>query len=147
MLRDWVDRGAPCEGLDVEPWSVRHADVLPKEYLPLVDRHCPRLTCTPDGFARDAEGRLVHVEVKTTWKRHDERHDRGLWWGYRLQVLAGMTVTAAHAGVCVVGLGYASDDDGQLAVHAVEGDADEVEQIRWACVEGWKRVEAMKGRG
>lgn len=143
VLADWIDKG--CPGADVTPWSVQHADELPKEYLPLVDRYCPRLTCTPDGFARDSEGRLVHVEIKTTWMRSDEKHMTGeLWWAYRLQVLGGIAVTAAHSGVCVVGLGYASDDDGELAVFPVERDAEEIARIRGACVEGWKRVEAMR---
>lgn len=145
VLRDWTDKG--CPGADVTPWSVKHADELPKEYLPLVDRYCPRLTCTPDAFARDSEDRLVHGEVKCTWRRDDERHMTGdLWWAYRLQVLGGIAVTAAHSGVCVVGLGYASDDDGSLCVFPVERDAEEIARIRDACAEGWKRVEAMKAR-
>ena len=118
VLRAWADAG--CPGSIVEPWSVRHADEIPREYLPLVDRHCPRLVCTPDGYARDDGGRLVHVEVKTTWKRHDARHTAPfLWWGYELQVQAGIAATGAHSGVCVVGLGYASGDDGDLAGRAV----------------------------
>lgn len=143
VLRAWVDAG--CIGTECQPWTVQHADVIPREYLPLVDRHCPRLTCTPDGFAFDAADRLCHVEIKTTWRKHDERHDGAIWWCYRLQVLAGMAVTAAHSGALVIGLGYASDNDGQLAVYPVERDEDEIGRIRAACVEGWKRVEALKG--
>jgi hypothetical protein len=56
-----------------------------------------------------------------------------------------MAVTAAYSGALVIGLGYASGDDGQLAVYPVERDGDEIGRIRAACVEGWKRVEALKG--
>lgn len=143
VLREWVSRA--CIGTRVEPWTVQHADVIPREYLPLVDRYCPRLSCTPDAFGRDDADRLCHVELKTTWKKHDARHDSALWWGYRLQVQAGMAVTAASSGALVVGLGYASGDDGQLAVYEVERDEEEIGRIRAACVEGWRRVEALKG--
>ena len=143
VLRVWADGG--CPGSSVVPWSVRHADEIPREYLPLVDRHCPRLVCTPDGYARDDDGQLVHVEVKTTWRRRDERHTGPhLWWGYELQVQAGIAATGAHSGVCVVGLGYASDDDGDLAVHAVARDEEAIAAIRAACIDGWSRVERLR---
>lgn len=136
LLARWVDDG--CPGTDVEPWTVRHSDDVPREWLPLVDRYEPRLLCTPDAWGRRGES-LVAVEIKTTWERHYPRP-----WSHALQVQGEMAVMGAASGVIVAGPGWANGHRDAIEVWAIERDEALQAEIRAACRLGWQRVEEMK---
>lgn len=120
--------------------SVTHADAAPRSFWPLVDRHCPRLTCTPDGWARDRFGSDVIVEAKCTTAPIAAPH-----WYWMTQVQAQLAVSACEWGVLVIGDTWAAEwkEPGPVHAHVVERDEVAIAEIRSAVVDGWRRVEAL----
>lgn len=121
--------------------TIAHADAAPRSFWPLVDRHCPRLTCTPDGWARDLFGEDVIVEAKCTTAPLAEPH-----WYWTVQVQAQLAVTSCAWGALVIGDEWAADwkQPGRVHAHAVERDEAVIAEIRGAVVEGWRLVEARR---
>lgn len=121
--------------------TITHADAAPRAFWPLVDRHCPRLTCTPDAWARDLFGADVIVEAKCTTHELDEPH-----WYWTVQVQAQLAVSACEWGALVVGDEWAADwkQPGRVHAHQVERDEAVIAEIRGAVVDGWQRVEALR---
>jgi hypothetical protein len=146
-----ADKGNAVEELIVAAWNedplpgwpqVTHASVAPREWMPLVDRHCPGLSATPDAWCRVA-GELCNVQVKSTVR--PDAH-LGPWW-HRLQVQAEMAVTGSSVSILLYGRGWAGwSDSMRRAPEAVvvERDDDEIERIRDAVRIGWQRVAEMK---
>ena len=135
LLRAW--NADPCSGYP----AASHASSIPREWLPLVDRHCPRLSCTPDAWCRRS-GELVNVQIKT-----DVGGGKRMitpWW--RSQVQAEMAVTGSARSVLLYGGGWACDwmDRRERPVAwVVERDEVEIERIRSAVIVGWNRVEQI----
>ncbi len=121
--------------------SVTHADAAPRSFWPLVDRHCPRLSCTPDGWCRDVAGCDVLLEAKCTTSPLAAPH-----WYWTIQVQAGLAVSSCEWGVIVIGDEWAADwkQPGRVHAHVVERDEALIAEIRGAVVEGWQRVEALR---
>lgn len=122
--------------------SVTHADAAPKSWFPLVDRHCPSLAVTPDGWAIDIFGDDVGLEVKTTV----EPIGHTPWW-WLAQVQAQNAVGSYAWSVIVVGEGWAHWQAHRRQpprAIRVEPDPHYIERIRAACRDGWARVEEMR---
>jgi hypothetical protein len=140
VLRAWWESPAhlwPRAMLD----TYAHADAAPRSWWPLVDRHCPRLTCTPDGWARSVLGEDVLLEVKTTASACD-----AVRWYWRLQVQAQLAVTACDFAVLVLGEFWAAEwrDPGPVRAWVIERDEDDIARVRAWVEEGWQRVEALR---
>jgi len=144
VLDAWIRMGCPGVPL-LDPSTVRHASEWPEEWMPLRDARCHRLTATPDAWMRDRLGALVEVSVKTTFEPY---RDGGLLWNYERQSQAACAVTCAEYGVVLTGLGYARPDEnerGGIVVDVVERDEATIAELREMVIEGWRRVEALKG--
>lgn len=121
---------------------LHHATSVPREWLPLVDRHCPRLSATPDAWCRE-NGRLVNVQVKTDMA--GTKTGVPLWWWWQVQ--AEMAVTGSESTILLYGPGWASyreSDKREPVFFRVERDEAAIGQIRQWVIQGWKRVEEMK---
>lgn len=123
--------------------TVAHADSVPREWLPLVDRHCPRLIATPDAWARDVMGDLVDVQLKCSVAERTE-----LPWYYRAQIVAETAVMNARWGLCVLGERWAAGwgSDGPLRAWPVGRDEALIATIRADAIECWARVEELRDR-
>lgn len=129
------------------PGTLALASAAPREWYPLVDRHCPALTCTPDAWMRDALDGLVKVEAKCT-----TRETREARWSWRVQVQAQLAVSGADSGVIVCGDGWAASwrsenaegPSGPIRSWPVLRDDAEIARIRAAVSEGWAIVERLK---
>lgn len=126
------------------PESIQHADDAPLEWYPLVDRHCPALTCTPDAWCRDVLGQLVGIELKCS---ATERRQLPWWW--RDQKMAQLAVTGEAYGLLVCGEFWAAwhGNDGTIRAWPVERDEDAIAEVREACTTGWEMVEELKSAG
>lgn len=122
--------------------AATHADAVPREWLPLIDRHCPRLSCTPDAWLRQS-GELINLQIKTDV--HGGKLAVTPWWA--TQVQAEMAVTGAARSVLLYGGGWACDWAERKeppVAWVVERDEAAIERIRSAVVAGWERVEQIK---
>lgn len=140
VLATW-ERNTACP-VRAQLASVTHESVAPRSWFPLVDRHCPRLTATPDGWAGDVFGDDVGLEVKTTM----EPIGKLPWW-WLTQVHAQNAVGAYEWSAIIIGEGWAHyQQTRRLPPRAVrvERDLTQIERIRAACRDGWARVEEMR---
>lgn len=126
----------------IDPESVTHASVLPIELTPLVDRECPRLAVSPDGWCRDVLGELVLVEAKcgNAWRD-------ALPWYWRAQIMAQLAATGVGMGVLVLGQQWSRSMEARGPIQAwpVERVESEIEEIRAAVRAGWLLVQKAKG--
>lgn len=146
-----ADRGNDAEPKVVQEWNagargswptIVHASSVPREWLPLIDRHQPRLSCTPDAWCRVA-GELVNVQIKTDQNAKRVAPDREWVW----QVQTECAVTGSGGTLLVYGPGWASwnvHDRRPLTAWVIERDDAMIARIRTAAAEGWARVEAMR---
>lgn len=145
-----ASRGQKAERLVLAAWNakadgivnVTHESVAPRSWFPLVDRHCPRLTATPDGWAHDVFGDEVGLEVKTTV----ESIGKTPWW-WLTQVHGQNAVGAYERSLIVIGEGWAHWQTGRRGTPyavSVPRDEEQIERIRAACRDGWARVEEMR---
>jgi hypothetical protein len=140
LIQQWNER--PLRGL---PAPVVPAGVMPREFLPLLDRVERRLSCTPDGWARHF-GDLVLVEVKTDQK--SQRQGMGepsREWAWQVQ--SQLAVTGASLGMVLYGPGWAGWGEakrGPIEAFVVERDDGVIARIREAAAEGWRRVEVLR---
>jgi hypothetical protein len=146
-----ADRGSAAETQVVESWNagargtwpaIQHASAVPREWLPLVDRHAPHLSCTPDAWCRIG-GELINVQIKTDVRGGRQHPDREWCW----QVQAECAVTGAGGSILLYAPGWASwrqSDRGALVGWVVERDDAIIERIREATTVGWQRVETLK---
>lgn len=122
--------------------KAHHAGSVPKGWLPLVDRYCPRLSCTPDAWTHYC-GALLNVQIKTDV--HGGKLAVTPWW--QTQVQAEMAVTASEGALLVYGggwAGYREDQRQEPRAWLVERDEERIETIRKAVRLGWERVEELK---
>jgi hypothetical protein len=121
--------------------SITHSDAAPRSFWPLVDRYCPRLSCTPDAWGRDITGADVLIEAKCTTEPLPSPH-----WYWTIQVQAQLAVTACEWGAVVIGDGWAAHwkQPGDVHAHVVERDEVVIAEIRSAVTDGWQRVEALR---
>lgn len=135
--RQWY---GPHERLLV-PSSLGLARHAPKRWYPLVDRHCPRLTDTPDSWICDALDGLHVVQAKCS---ATEKRDLPWWWA--LQVQGEIAVQAADGGLLVCGEFWSAwhGNDGPVRSWPVERNDNEIARIRAAVSEGWAIVERLK---
>lgn len=128
----------------VRPESIRHADTVPREWFPLVDRHCTRIAVTPDAWARSAraDGGLVAIELKCTYRGGT----LALPWHYRVQLQAEIAAMDAVGGILVVGDGWIDDrePDGPVRAFPVAPDARTIDLSRTVAIEAWSLVEALR---
>lgn len=131
----------PKEAQLVDPKKMRHAQTFPREWFPLVDRHCHRLAITPDAVARDHRGDLVAIELKTTFKPCASAS-----WHYLAQLEAEMAAMGAARGIVVVGDQWVADDvpDGPVRDFARRPDPVFTGLIRRTCIEAWGVVECLR---
>lgn len=132
----------------VDPKTIRHADTVPQEWFPLVDRRGVPLAVTPDAWARAASDRsLVAIEIKCTFKPLTEI---AAPWHYRMQLQAEMAVMNAAGGILVVGERWVdhrdseSEPDGPIRAFAVAPDPATVALIRTVATEAWALVEELQ---
>lgn len=123
------------------PASIRHVSAIPEEWLPLVDRHCPRLAVSIDGWARDVFGTLIDVSAKCSVNEKPT-----LPWYNALQSQGVISATSAPYGVVVLGeqWGAGWKADGPIRAWFVDRDDDEIARIHAAVEEGWARVDALR---
>jgi hypothetical protein len=129
------------EGDAIDPESVTHASVLPIELTPLVDRECPRLAVSPDGWCRDVLGELVLVEAKCGNAWRDE-----LPWYWEHQIQAQLAATGVSMGVLVLGQQWSRSMEARGPIQAwpVERNERVVAEIREAVRAGWLLVERAR---
>ena len=134
QLRRGIVRG-------IDPESVRHADSMPSEWLPIIDRHQPRLACTPDAWGRDALGILHALELKCSVTERTE-----LPWYWSLQVQGEMACMGADGGYVICGEHWAAHhgQDGPIRVWEVERDEKTIARARQLCADFWEAVEFVK---
>lgn len=126
--------------------DVRYApDYLPREILPLVDRHCPALSCTPDAWGRDPFGSLVDIQVKASVAPGTP--DPRPW--YAVQVQAEMAVTGAEWGLLVTAWSWAAhwERDGEITHEVVERDERLIAEIRETAEESMAWVRKLRDGG
>jgi hypothetical protein len=127
------------------------ASSVPQEWLPLVDRECPTLSCTPDGWCRDWLGELVAIEIKCTRDFPGSFPDRPLWY-WHAQALAECAVTGASSALIVCGPGWAIDrtklktpmDYAAPRVWAIRRDDAAIGRIRAAVVKVGEIISKVK---
>jgi hypothetical protein len=134
QLRRGIVRG-------IDPESVRHADSMPSEWLPIIDRHQPRLACTPDAWGRDSFGILHALELKCSVTERTE-----LPWYWALQVQGEMACMGADGGYVVCGEYWAAHhgQDGPIRVWEVERDEETIARARQLCADFWEAVEFVR---
>lgn len=146
-----AELGSEAERPLVEQWNADpfsgwpetvHADAIPREFLPLIDRRQPRLSWTPDGWCR-LRGALVPVEVKTDQRGGRTAPARHWIW----QVQQAMGTCDAACALILYGPGWASwrgHDGGEIVPWVVERDETMIARLREAAAAGWERVEQMR---
>jgi hypothetical protein len=144
-----TDAGKEAEHELLEAWSrdpfsrwprAVHASVVPASWFPLVDRFCPRLSCTPDAWCVGGD---TNVQIKT-----DVAGDlTGVTRGFYLQTQGEMGVLGMRRTALLYGPGWACTWDKRARrapiAWPVERDDECIESIRSACRRGWKRVEQI----
>lgn len=134
----------------LDPRSIRHADTLPKQFFPLVDRHCHALAVTPDAWARARDGELTMIELKTTY--HPLKVVRPPWH-YVCQLQAEIAACSARYGLLVIGEGWiqpeasaggASRSRGPIRAFAFERDEQLIHLVRTVAAEAWSVVERLR---
>lgn len=126
----------------LDPRKLRHADSVPREWFPLVDRHCTALACTPDAWARARrDGSLVAIELKCTF--HPTLAPP---WHYRMQLQAQMAAMECRHGLLVVGERWVADHepDGPIRCFVVEPHQPTVDLLRTVATEAWGLVEELR---
>lgn len=121
--------------------EVRAASSVPREWLPLVDRHCPQLTATPDAWCRGPSGEHLVVEAKCVTDSPST-----LRWYWRVQVQAQIAVMDAAGGVLVCGPGWIFGAQSSPVWWAVERDEAEIARVRDVARFAWSVVEALRER-
>jgi hypothetical protein len=122
--------------------SVRHSDVAMRCATPWVDRHCPRLVATLDGWADDVIDDEVALECKCTASERRE-----LPWIWRDQVQAQLAVSGAAWGLVICGEMWAAEwaeVPGPIRAWPVERDEKAIAEIRGAVERGWAEVERLR---
>lgn len=134
----------------VDPKTIRHADTIPKQWFPLVDRYCSALAVTPDAWARALDGELCMLEIKCTFKPLAIVRAP---WHYRCQLQAEMAVCGAKYGILVMGEEWISDvaasatwtpKRGPIRAFAFERDEAMISLIRTVATEAWGVVESLR---
>lgn len=129
----------------VDPRTIRHADTLPQQFFPFVDRHCHRLAVTPDAWARAArDGELVMIELKCTYKPISVVRPP---WHYRCQLQAEIAACSARYGLLVMGECWIDDaaPDGPVRAFAQQRDEELIARLRTVATEAWSVVEQLRG--
>lgn len=134
----------------IETWAresgygdVRLAREAPREFYPLVDRECPSLTCTPDGWCRGADGELVAVEAKCTV----EQPPPELHWYWRVQNSAQHACMSAGYGIVVCGPGWVFPATQTRPISwLVMRNEREIDRVRRAAEKAWSVVKTLKER-
>ncbi|MBK8260184.1 MAG: hypothetical protein IPK80_02470 [Nannocystis sp.] len=141
-----MSEGARRERELVETWArecgfdgVTMADAMPREFLPLRDDECPRLTATPDAWCRGPSDELIAVEAKCTFD-----HPSECAWYWRAQTQAQMACMSAAAAVLVCGPGWVRGEDTRPVSWLIERDEREIARIRDVCVRAWADVERVR---
>ncbi len=133
----------------IVPASIRHADDVPKEWMPLVCRSLSGLQVTPDGWARDVMGGLVNVELKTTIKPSTSCR-----WYWRLQAASQRIVTGSDWSVVVSGDEWAWAPDkatglyrnGPVRSWLVDKDEELEQKIRTVVERAVSEINELKKR-
>lgn len=134
----------------VDPRSIRHADTVPKQWFPLVDRACPALAVTPDAWARAVDGELAMIELKCTFKPLAIIRAP---WHYRCQLQAEMAVCGARWGLLVMGEEWIAPETatsgwearrGPVRAFAMGRDEAMIALIRTVATEAWSVVEKLR---
>lgn len=151
LLREWaflVGAGQVDGAELVDAATVVHASAVPREFWPLVDRRCPELAVTPDGWARDVFGDLVMLEAKCSVRPYG-----GLRPHHALQVQAQLAATDREVGYVIEGQGWAAEwldrgdgPHGPIRTYPVERDEALISEIRDACREGMAMVRELRAK-
>jgi hypothetical protein len=134
----------PTHRRRVDPKTIRHADSLPKQFLPFVDRERFPLAVTPDAWARAAtDGDLVMIEIKCTYKPLVVVRPP---WHYRCQLQTEIAVCEARYGLLVVGECWVDDTapDGPVRIFAMSRDEQMIALLRTVAAEAWEVVEELR---
>jgi hypothetical protein len=149
LLREWrvlVGAGQVPDAELLDAASVTHAAAVPREFFPLIDRRCPSLSATPDGWAYDVLGGLVLLEAKCTVHAAGAPRPHHV-----LQVQTQLAVTDCTVGLIVEGEGWgaawkagADGPSGPIRTWPVERDDEVIAEIREVATEAAARVRELR---
>lgn len=117
---------------DIALINIAYVDQCPRQFFPLIDRHEPALSATPDSWGFDAlDGSMVPIELKTTVRVAPAD---SLPLKYLIQLHAQMAVMDTACAVVAVGHFWAADfrDDGPVQVHRVHRNEELIKIVRLA---------------
>lgn len=136
----------------IDPSSVQFTGFgIPLNIMPLIDRYCPSLSATPDGWARDGVSRFVTIDAKCSYHPYRAKWEGGIPPHVFLQKQAQMSVCAADYGLVVEGEEWSATwkDDrglppGPVVTHRVDRDDDVIEEIRQAVTKAMGIVKGLR---
>lgn len=133
-------------GRALDPDTLQHQAAFPSELWPIVDRHAPRLTASPDGFVRNLLADLLVAEGKCSVTPYG-----GVPTRHVIQINAQIAACNATGGVLIEGEGWAAQwmqseegPRGAVRFYAVERNDALIAEIRHAVSVGWSRVEELR---
>ncbi len=130
----------------IDAASIRHTDDVPTEWMPIVDRECPQLTCTPDAWARDViSGDLVDVQIKCSTESYGTRYG-GAPPHVITQLCATNACTGGRSSLLIEGVQWSADwrADGPVVAWPVERDDSVIADVRECARQCWERVRQVR---
>ena len=133
---------------EIDHNTAEHASLMPREVLPLVDRHCPQLSATPDAWARcRLFGSLGVLECKCSVRAYT-----AVPAIHVVQVQTQIAVMGAEWGCVIEGAGWSAEWTGGNGPVRTWGDGDGlivrddalIAEVREAAEAGWALVERLR---
>lgn len=150
LIAQWrmmVARGTAAGAEMVDARSIAYVpDALPRELIPLVNRHCPVIAVSPDVWARDVLDTLGAVELKCSVRPYG-----GAKRQHVIQLHAQADTMSAEWLAVVEGEGWGADwrdhagePGGPIRTWPVDMDRALIATIREVCTTAMRRVEELR---
>ena len=142
-------RAEHAASLMIDPASITHGSVVPREWFPLCDRQCRELASSPDdGWGRDMiDGSLVVLEEKCSYESYEHKYG-GLPEYYRSQLVVRMGCEGASRSVLIEGVRWSNNrvPDGPVVPYEAQPDEALLHEIRSCARDLWTEVERLRAR-